>query len=93
MKNNNVDDHYYAIPSDLIHDGSKEDILKLYGSLISSDRTKKINIYSNEIDWKVWPSNIALLLIMSGIGFLLSSGNPFIAVFTFFLHLFTIGEK
>jgi len=85
MKDNNVVDHYYAIPSDLIHDGNKEDILKLYGNLISSDRTKKVTLYSGEVDWKAWPSNIALLLMMSGIGFLLSSGNPFVAVFTFFI--------
>jgi hypothetical protein len=82
MKDHNVVENYYAIPSDLIHDGNKEDILKLYGSLISSDKTEKINVYSSEVDWKAWPTNIALLLMVGVAGFLLSSANPYIALFT-----------
>lgn len=82
MANKNSCENYYAIPADLIHDGNKEDILKLYGSLISSDKTEKINVYSSEIDWKAWPSNIALLSIIGVIGFLLSSGNPFVTIFS-----------
>lgn len=82
MANNNSCENYYAIPADLIHDGNKEDILKLYASLISSDKTEKIKVYSSEIDWKAWPSNIALLLMVGVVGFLLSSANIYIALFT-----------
>ena len=82
MKNTSVVENYYAIPADLIHDGNKEDILKLYASLISSDKTEKINVYSSQIDWKVWPTNIALLLMIGVAGFLLSSANFYIALFT-----------
>lgn len=82
MNNDKVVENYYAIPSDLIHDGNKEDILKLYASLISSDKTEKINVYSNEIDWKAWPTNIALLLMVGVAGFLLSSANFYIGLFT-----------
>lgn len=82
MAKNNYIDRYYAIPSDLLHSWNKDDITKLYGRLSSSDKTREINIYSNEIDWKVWPTNIALLLMIGGVGFLLSSANIYIALFT-----------
>jgi uncharacterized membrane protein len=41
--------------------------------------------HESEIDWKEWRTNIILLLMISGIGFLLSSGNPFVAIFIFML--------
>lgn len=85
MAKNNYIDRYYAIPSDLLHNWNKDGITKLYGRLSSSDKTREINIYSNEIDWKVWPTNIALLLMFGGVGFLLSSANFYVALFTVFI--------
>ena len=87
MAKNNYIDRYYAIPSDLLHNWNKDDIIKLYGRLSSSNKTREINIYSNEIDWKVWPTNIALLLMIGGVGFLLSSANIYIALFTIIIFV------
>ncbi len=38
-----------------------------------------------EVDWRELRSNIIVLLMISGIGFLLSSGDPFVAIFIFML--------
>lgn len=82
MSHKTLLNRYYAIPADLLQEGNREDILKLYGALIHSDKSQEITIYSNEMDFKAWPSNIALIAIVGVIGFLLSSGNVYVAVFT-----------
>ena len=85
MKNIDVveDYNFYAVPSRFIHEGTAEDIQKLYGSLISSEKTKEVFIYSKEMDWKVWPTNLLFLAFLSGFGFLLSGGNWFVTLFAF----------
>jgi hypothetical protein len=72
--------NYYAIPSNLIHNNNNEEISKLYGSLISSDKTKEIKVYTNKINKKKLPQNLILSLIIGFLGFILSSGNYYIGI-------------
>lgn len=72
--------NYYAIPSDLIHSDNKENISKIYGRLISSDKTKEIKVYKNKINKKNLLSNLVISLSMGVLGFLLSSGNYYIGI-------------
>lgn len=72
--------NYYAIPSGLIHNSNDKEISKLYGSLISSDKTKEIKIYTNKINKKNLFYNLVFSLSMGVFGFLLSSGNYYIGI-------------